>query len=79
MVTQGIVCTAIVVVFKLLAMLAKYFHDRLVANEDKESFDNTKRATTVTVLKPLSVMLPILGWLVALQRLVTGASSNANS
>jgi len=36
-------------------------------------FDNTKKATTVTVLKPLSAMLPILGWLIAFQRLVTGA------
>lgn len=73
MLTQGIVCTTIVVSFNLLAMTAKFFHDRLVANEEKESFDNTKKATTVTILKPLSAMLPILGWLVALQRLVTGA------
>eukprot|EP00892_Ulva_mutabilis_P007257 jgi/Ulvmu1/4903/UM020_0189.1 len=72
MLTQGIVCTTIVVSFNLLAMAAKVFHDRLVANEEKESFDNTKKATTATVLKPLSAMLPILGWLVALQRLVTG-------
>lgn len=74
MLTQGIVCTAIILVFKMLALLAKLYHDRIVAKlkDDKEGFENTKRATTSSVLKPLSVMLPILGWLIAFQRLVTG-------
>ena len=71
--TQIAVFSLIVIAFHLLAKVAQYCHDRLVEDESGENMENKPQATTATILQPLATLLPILGWLLALQRAVTGA------
>jgi hypothetical protein len=72
--TQVAVFSVIVITFTLLAKLAQYLHDRLIVDEELESMENKPQATTATILQPLATLLPILGWLIAMQRMVTGAA-----
>jgi hypothetical protein len=77
--TQLCVFALIVAIFTILGKVADIVHKRLVAHEKVESMENTSQATTATVVKPLTVLLPIFGWLVGFQRAVTGVCGHRMS
>ena len=70
-ITIGIVCSLIVAVSQALAYAARYAAQKLTRDENDDD-EVTTFSTTASLLKPLFVTLPIIGWLVALQRGFTG-------
>ena len=70
-ITVGIVFSVIVTVSQALAYAARYAAEKLTRDESDDD-EVTTFSTTASLLKPLFVTLPIIGWLVAFQRGFTG-------
>jgi hypothetical protein len=69
--TIGIVCSLIICVSQALAYVARFVAHQLTRKERPDD-QVTSSSTTATLLQPLVVTLPIIGWLIALQRGFTG-------
>lgn len=72
-ITIGIVCSLILGASQALAYVAR-ISNRYLLSREKPDGEVTSFSTTASLLQPLVVTLPILGFLVALQRGFTGSS-----